>query len=108
MEAWKNAVGRTEEYGEAEGEEVRRVANAGEDVTRDLEVLSADLDDGFRVEKLGYETRYWEMLSRIERKWMSKPAHSYRIEHLQTSGHNEHRQWVAPCNLAYFVSSKEE
>lgn len=54
---WR-AGGGVEEDGEAEGEEVGGVADAGEDVARDLEVFAADLDDGFGVEELGDEVGY--------------------------------------------------
>lgn len=67
MEAWEDvgggwAGGGVEEGGEAEGEEVRRVADVGEDVARDLEVFAANLDDGFGVEELGDEAGYFGLL----------------------------------------------
>ena len=59
MQAREDAVGGAEEDGKAEGEEVRCVAKAGEDVAWDLEVFTADLDDGFGVKELGDEAGYW-------------------------------------------------
>ena len=55
VETGEEVVGAGEEDGEAEGEEVGRVARAGEDVARDLELAVADGgEDGFLVE-LGYQ-----------------------------------------------------
>lgn len=51
VEAGEEVVGAGEEDGEAEGEEVGRVARAGEEVARDLELAVADRgEDGFLVE----------------------------------------------------------
>jgi len=52
LQAGEDLAGRGEEGGEAEGEVVGGVAGGGEDVTRDLEVAVADLDEGFRGEEL--------------------------------------------------------
>lgn len=55
VEAGEDVSGGVEEGGEAEGEVVGGIADAGENVARDLEVFAADLDDGFGVEELGNE-----------------------------------------------------
>lgn len=55
VEAGENVGGSVEEGGETEGEVVGGIADAGEDVARDVEVFAADLDDGFGVEELGNE-----------------------------------------------------
>jgi len=55
VEAGEDVGGGVEEGGETEGEVVGGIADAGEDVARDLEVFAADLDDGFGVEELGNE-----------------------------------------------------
>jgi hypothetical protein len=52
IEAREDLAGGGEEGGEAEGEEVWRVAGAGEDVAGNLEVAGTDLDEDVGLEDL--------------------------------------------------------
>jgi len=74
VEAGEDVGGGVEEGGEAEGEVVGGIADAGEDVARDLEVFAADLDDGFGVEELGDEAGYFGWLLNTRNDWCSRES----------------------------------
>jgi hypothetical protein len=74
VEAGEDVGGGVEEGGEAEGEVVGGIADAGEDVARDLEVFAADLNDGFGVEELGDEAGYFGLLLNTRDGWCSRES----------------------------------